>query len=146
MSSPDNPQFDLEPLNPEPPPSAQVVIEPFPSDLQPEPATPLPKAGENPVWSGWDVLQIAGLTILTMFLSQLLISLGARHFIFRHSTWLEVAQKPVLALVSQLVTYAGVGLYMFLLVEGKYHARFGQAIRWKWPGIAGATFLGLALS
>jgi CAAX protease family protein len=38
-----------------------------------------------------------------------------------------------------------VALYMILLVEGKYHTRFWQAIRWNWPGIAGVSFLGVGV-
>ncbi len=107
--------------------------------------SPPPKAGENPVWNGWDVLQIAGLTALTLFLAQFLIVLGARHFAFPHQSWIEVAQKPSLALLSELLTYVAVALYMILLVEGKYQVRFGLAIRWNWPGIAGVSFLGIGV-
>ena len=107
--------------------------------------TPAPKAGENPVWSGWDVLLIAGLTLLTLFFSQLLIVLGARHFIFPRESWLDVAQKPSLALLSELLTYAVVALYMILLIEGKYRTRFWQAIRWNWPGMLGVSMLGLGV-
>ena len=144
MSSPDNSQFDPQPLKSEP----QFSVPPITYSLPPvEAPTPphTPKAGENPVWSGWDVLQIAGLTLLILFLSQLFVVMGARHFIFRHASWVDVAQKPSLALLSELLTYVVVALYMILLIEGKYHARFGQAIRWKWPGVAGASFLGLGV-
>ena len=144
LSSPENPQFDPQALGNEPQALVPFVVDPLPpSDIQP--TAPAPKAGENPVWSGWDVLQIAGLTLLTLFLSQLFIVMGARHFIFRHASWIDVAQKPSLALLSELLTYVVVALYMILLIEGKYHARFAQAIRWKWPGVAGASFLGVGV-
>ena len=137
MSSPDTPQFKQLPLNSEPLIPVPPTAKPFP------PAAP--QAGENPVWSGWDVLQIAGLTLFTLFIVQIVIVLGARHFAFPHATWLEVAQKPALALLSELLTYIVVALYMILLVEGKYHARFGQAICWNWPGIAGVSFAGIGV-
>jgi len=144
MSAPDNSQFDPQPLNNEPQVPAPFVVDSLsPSNIQR--TAPAPKAGENPVWSGWDVLQIAGLTLLTLFLSQLFIVMGARQFIFRHASWIDVAQKPSLALLSELLTYVVVALYMILLIEGKYHARFAQAIRWKWPGVAGASFLGVGV-
>ena len=107
---------------------------------------PAPKAGENPVWSGWDVLQIAGLTLLlTLFVVPLLTVTGAHIFVYPHESWLEVARKPVLALLSQLLSYVVVVLYMILLVQGKYRARFFHAIRWNWPGIAGMSFLGVGV-
>jgi uncharacterized protein len=140
LSSPANPRFDPQPLPSDPPPAQPVSAEPFPSTVPPP-----PRSQENPVWNGWDVLQIAALTLFTLFVIQLLVTLGARHFIFRHSTWLDVAQMPTLALLSELLTYVAVALYMILLVEGKYHARFGQAIRWNWPGKAAVSFLGVGV-
>jgi len=137
LSSPENPPFVPPPLNSETQPTSPLVVEPF--------SSPAPQAGENPVWSGWDVLIIAGLTLLTLFISQLLIVLGARHFIYPHESFLNVAQKPALALLSELLTYIGIALYMILLVEGKYHTRFWQAIRWNWPGIAGVSFVGVGV-
>ncbi len=144
MSSPDNPRLDSQPLNSEPLTLAQLATDPLPA-LESLPASPVPTPAENPVWSGWDVLLIAGITLLTLFVTQLLIVLAARRFVYRHESFLDVAQKPVLALLSELLTYAVVALYMILLVEGKYRARFWQAIRWNWPGIAGASMLGIGV-
>jgi uncharacterized protein len=83
--------------------------------------------------------------LLFLFLAQLAIAFGARHFIFRHASWLEVAQNPALALLSEFVTYIVVAMYMVLLVEGKYQVRFGQAIRWNWPGAASFSYLGIGV-
>lgn len=141
MSAPENPRFDPQPLNDELRVPAPIVT----YSLPPVPTPPVPKAGENPVWTGWDVLQIAGLTLFTLFIAQILIVLGARHYFFSDESWLEVAQKPSLALLSELLTYVVVALYMILLVEGKYHARFWQAIRWNWPGVAGVSFIGIGV-
>jgi membrane protease YdiL (CAAX protease family) len=143
LSSPENPQFETPPLNTEPQ-TVPLIVDPFqpPTFL---PAPPAPKAGENPVWSGWDVLLMGGLTVLTLFVVQVLLVFGAHHFLYPRQDWLEVAQKPKLAMLSELVTYALVLLYMFLLVEGKYGARFWQAIRWNWPGFAGISLMGLGV-
>jgi len=139
LSSPDKPHFD--------PPTAPEST-PVPFAVTPLPATtylPAPNSGENPVWSGWDVLVIAFLTLGTLFFAQLFIVLGARHFAFPNASWMEVAQKPALALLAELATYIAVATYMVLLVEGKYHARFGQAIRWNWPGKASFGLMGIGL-
>ena len=145
MPSPENPQLDPQPLNSEPPTPAPFFAVPFPPPELPS-AKPAPKAGEDPIWSGWDVLQIAGLTLLlTLFIGPLLVVFGAHLFVYPHESWLEVARKPALALLSQLLAYIVVVLYMFLLVEGKYHARFWPAIRWNWPGIAGVSFAGVGV-
>ncbi len=121
MSSPDNPQFEPRPLNSDP---QALVTDAFPPpQFQPIPS--VPKAG------------------LTLFLAQLFIVMGARRFVYPHESFLDVAQKPSLALLSELLTYFVVALYMILLVEGKYHTRFWQAIRWNWPGLVGVSFLGV---
>ena len=144
MSSPENPQFDSTLLGSEPQAPTPSAVEPLPPrDIQP--IAPTPASAENPVWSGWDVLVIAGLTLVTLFFVQLFTVLGARHFAFPHASWMEVAQKPALALLAELLTYVAVALYMILLVEGKYHTRFWQAIRWNWPGMAGVIFLGIGV-
>jgi membrane protease YdiL (CAAX protease family) len=109
------------------------------------PPTLTPAPAENPVWSGWDVLQIAALTLATLFILQLLIVLAARRYAFPHSSWADVAQKPSLALLSELLTYLAVAIYMILLVEGKYRARFWAAICWNWPGMGGFSLVGLGV-
>jgi uncharacterized protein len=139
---PENPQPDLPSLTSEPQLSAPPVTYPFPPPAA-APIPPAPRAGENPVWTGWDVLVIAILTVGILFTVQLVIVLAARQFAYPHRSWIEVAQKPVLALISEFLAYLAVGLYMFLLVEGKYHVRFWPAIRWSWPGAAGLSLLGV---
>jgi|SRR5580692_8208278 membrane protease YdiL (CAAX protease family) len=143
LSSPDNPQPD-RPLLPSEP---RLSAPPIPYSVPPPTAASsrVPKAGENPVWSGWDVLVIAILTLGILFVVQLVIVLAARQFADPHRSWIEVEQKPVLALLAELVAYFAVGLYMFLLVEGKYHARFWPAIRWNWPGVAGLSIFGVGV-
>jgi membrane protease YdiL (CAAX protease family) len=143
LSSPNNPLFDSSPVDSEPKLSLPLIVDSLPTPLAP--VSPAPKANENPVWSGWDVLQIAGLTLATLFVLQLLIVLAARRYAFPHASWADVAQKPSLALLSELLTYLAVAVYMILLVEGKYRARFWPAIRWNWPGLAGFGLLGLGV-
>jgi membrane protease YdiL (CAAX protease family) len=91
------------------------------------------------------VLLIAVLTLGVLFIVQFLVVLGARYFSYPHRSWVDVAQKPVLALLAEFVAYLVVGLYMFLLLEGKYHTRFWQGIRWNWPGVAGLSLVGVGV-
>ena len=102
---------------------------------------------ENPIWTGWDVLLIAVLTLVAMLVLQLLVIWGAIWLVYPHSSLADVAQKPILLLVSQFLLYAVVAACMVMLVEGKYHVAFWQAIRWNWPK-SWATYLmaGIALS
>jgi uncharacterized protein len=88
---------------------------------------------ENPIWSGWDVLLIAVLTFVAMLVLQLLVIFGALWLVYPHSNLATVSQKPILLLVSQFLIYAVVATCMVMMVEGKYHVAFWQAIRWNWP-------------
>jgi uncharacterized protein len=144
LSSPDNPQLDPQPLTSEPQTPAPFVVDPFPPPA-PQPTPPAPKADENPVWSLWDVLLIAGLTLLMLVITQLIIAPGVLRFAYPRASWMDVAQKPVSALLAQLLTYIVVALYMILLVEGKYRTRFWPAVRWNWPGTAGVSLVGLGV-
>jgi uncharacterized protein len=142
LSSPENPQFQ-PPLDIEPQTPVHLVAEQFPPLA---PISPAPKAGENPVWSGWDVLLIAVLTAaLAFFIVPLLIVLGANIVIYPNESWAEVARKPALALLSQFLAYLAVALCMILLVKVKYATHFWQAIRWNWPGFAGVSLMGLGV-
>jgi len=141
LSAPENPHLDPEPLSSEPQTPTPFVVVPFPA-----PATrPAPKAGENPVWSGWDVLLLVAMTAATFILAQLFVLPGLLRLFYPHASLMELAQKPALLLLSQLLMYAVMAIYMVLLVEGKYHARFWPAIRWNWPGVAGVSFVGVGV-
>jgi membrane protease YdiL (CAAX protease family) len=130
----DNPQFDPQaPVSAE---SDQITPDAF--TIGPDGAVivapqALAPPVRDPVWSGWDVLLIAGLTVLAMLVLQLVVIFGAAWFVYPHANLTEVAQKPILLLLSQFLIYAVVAAFMVLLVEGKYHVPFWEAIRWKWP-------------
>jgi len=100
------------------------------ASIVPVPAAP--QAMENPVWNGWDVLLIAGLTVLTLIVVLILTAGVARGLVFPHTAFGDVLQKPIVSLLSQLFSYMLVAAYMVMLVEGKYHAPFLRAIRWNW--------------
>jgi len=157
LSSPENPRFEPPLVSAETP--APNAASPFPlpdagaaapASFAPVPTT-LPPV-EDPVWSGWDVLAIAGLALVTMLVLQFMVLLGAHWFVYPRASLAEVAQKPILLLLSQFLIYLAVAACMILLVEGKYHVAFWPAIRWNWPrsewtplGLGVLLFLGLAL-
>ena len=156
MSLPKNPGLEPDPpVNPalhqehdpeSPPPPDHFLSDPITSTAFPASSTASPSLPpENPVWTGWDVLQIAFLTIVTLIVLQLVLILGANRFVYRHSSFRVVSQKPILALLSEFLAYIGVAIYMIALVQGKYRVRFWQAIRWNWSAGAAPKLLGLGV-
>jgi len=138
LSSPDNPQFDPQaPVDAEPQSSVPGLGDPFaatslpPASLAP-PVTVAPPL-ENPVWNGWDVLLVVALAFVTILVAQLGILFGAKYFLYRHASLADLAQRPILLLISQFLIDGAVAILLFLLVEGKYHTPFWRAIRWNWP-------------
>jgi hypothetical protein len=122
---------------------APVVPEAFPpAILAPDPVTLPPR---DPVWSGWDVLLIAILTIVTLIVVEVFTVVAASLLVFPNSKFTDVAQKPVLALIGEFLSYIAVAIYMFMLVEGKYHAPFWQSIRWNWRASSTLILLGLGV-
>jgi membrane protease YdiL (CAAX protease family) len=91
------------------------------------------RPAENPVWDGWDVLLIAGLTVVTMVVLQLAVLLVAHRLWYPQESLADVSKKSILLIASQFLLYIPVAACMIALVEGKYHVRFWQAIRWNWP-------------
>jgi membrane protease YdiL (CAAX protease family) len=144
LSSPDNPQPESQRLPSDVQLSAPPITYSFPRLELPRP-TLIPLAGENPVWSGWDVLVIAILTLGVLFLTQLVTVLIARQFTHPHRSWVDLAQSPTLALLSEFLAYIPVLLYMVLLLEGKYRVRFWPAIRWSWPRASGFSIFGIGV-
>jgi membrane protease YdiL (CAAX protease family) len=96
-----------------------------------------PPPPENPVFSGWDVLLIALLTLLTLVVAETITLVVAKVFVYPRLSFNDLAQKPALGLLGEVASYVVVAIYMVILVEGKYHVRFLSAIGWNWR--AGAT-------
>jgi membrane protease YdiL (CAAX protease family) len=78
-------------------------------------------------------LQIAALTLVASILLELTTVLVAMRFVYPHASFSDVAQKPVLSLLSEFLAYIAVASFMVALVEGKYHLPFWRAIQWNWP-------------
>ena len=143
LFSSNNPQFDPQPLLNSEALTPAAIADSF-SAGPPPPTSLLPPAPRDPVWSGWDVLLIAAITLFTVLTLQVVIILVAHHYVYPAISWTDVAQKPVLAILSEFLAYVGIAIFMVALVEGKYHVPFWQAIRWHWPHSAW-KFLGLGV-
>ncbi len=133
MSSPDDTQFEQQPavtLEPRVAPDGEFI------SSQAETLSLAPTPPRDPAWSGWDVLLIALLTIVTIIVAEFMTVCGAWVFFHRHSGFRELLQTPSLDLLGEVFGYIAVALYMIMLVEGKYRTPFWRAIHWNWNGRA----------
>lgn len=95
---------------------------------------PVPKAGlQDPPWNGWDVTRIALLLFVVPFVVVPFTALAAKKILYPALPWIVVAQKPWIALSTQFVWYVLILAYMIMFVEGTFHRKFWEAIRWNWP-------------
>jgi uncharacterized protein len=143
VSFPENSQPDTQVGLPDSQPQAFQRPPASAESQPPESATPdlytpagmisTPPPPRDPVWNGWDVLLIAALAFVSMLVLQLVVLVGAQLLIYPHESLADVAQKPILLLISQFFIYIPIILCMVLLVGGKYHAPFWKAIHWNWP-------------
>ncbi len=121
-------------------PSSGSVPDPVNPDAA---APPGPYVVRDPVWTGWDVLLIAGLTLVTIPILSIFVALGAR-LIWPHANLTAIA--PEIVITAQFLAYIVVVLFIVMMVEGKYNVRFWQAIHWNWPHWGWKMFgLGVAL-
>ena len=91
-------------------------------------------APENPVWTGWDVLRIAGVAFLAILFFSMVAVLAAQSAGLLHSAKAgELERDPWIVISSQAAAYACVVAFMYALVRRGYGRRFGEAVRWNWP-------------
>lgn len=93
-----------------------------------------PALAENPPWSGWDVLRIFLLGIAGIFASVVLLLFTARGANLQQKTE-YLANKPEFLLIAQMVVYAGLLAYMYVLVVyERDQPSFWKSIGWNFPG------------
>ncbi len=101
--------------------------------MPPEIPAPVIPVRSFPLWSGWDVVQIALMMFLSPFLLFFLVGGVARRYFYHGENWAQLAQEPIVALAAEFLAYIIVFFLMVMLIEGKYHTRFSEAIEWRWP-------------
>ena len=71
------------------------------------------------MWSGWDVLLIAFLTIVTIIVAEFLTVCVASVCFHRRSGFRELLQTPSLDLLGEIFGYIAVALYMIMYGRGQ---------------------------
>jgi membrane protease YdiL (CAAX protease family) len=116
VSSPPNPLSDpgLLPLPERPAPVVEIPI-------------------EDPVWSGWDVLQIVLLTVASVFVFLPLAAFVAQRFLYPKVAFIDVVTYPLVTVAGQGFAYLVILAFMFSIVKREPGRDFWEAIRWNWP-------------
>jgi membrane protease YdiL (CAAX protease family) len=104
-------------------------------------------SSEDPVWSGWDVLQIVLLTVASVFVFLSLVGVAVQRLLYPRVPILEVMVYPLVAVLGQGFAYLLILAFMVSIVKRVPGRDFWVAIRWNWPK-NWATYLmaGAALS
>jgi len=138
LASPDNPQLGLEPIIDQP-----LVAEPFSGDTPPQRTN---RSGENPPWTGWDVLQIAVLTLVSVFVFLLATAYVAKRVLYPRMSFGDVAQIPLVTVVAQGLAYFLAFAFMVAVVRREGHGaqNFWTAMRWN-PPVRWKEFLGAGI-
>lgn len=94
-----------------------------------------PDVPRDPAWSGWDVLRLVVLAILSLAVSMVVTLLAAKRWIYPFFGITEIARIPLVLVVGQAAGYLPVLAYMYLLVtRERRRPDFLVAIHWNWPG------------
>jgi membrane protease YdiL (CAAX protease family) len=118
---------------PEPEPKPEVSYQPGSAPI------------EDPIWSGWDLLQLIGLTLIVLVVVPLAIVVAAHLLFYKLTSLTEIARIPEVVIVAQLLVYVVVFLLMRWIVEMR-GGSFWRDVRWNWPSSwGGFLFLGVLL-
>lgn len=105
----------------------------------------------DPVWNALDVVRLAILTLVALFVGIFAVLLIARFLVYPHSSIGLVARIPLVVVAGQGLAYLLVLSYMYILVTRERHRPdFLAAIHWNWPSspavyIAGGVVLSIVL-
>lgn len=102
-----------------------------PESLFPPPQ--ITRAAEDPIWSGWDVLRIVGVTIIAVFFLLLVVMSVAQVWLFPRMPTVEVAKNPLISVVAQFLAYVVVLAYMVSVVHRYDVGSFWAGVKWGWP-------------
>jgi len=114
-------------------------------DSAPFSAAPLPRepvSSENPAWSGWDVLQIAVLTIVSIVVFLLVIAAAAQRLLYPRLAFVDVVKYPLVSVAAQLLAYLLALGFMVLVVKRRPGSEFWREMRWNWPRNGSAYLFG----
>lgn len=99
------------------------------------------------MWSGWDVLQIVVLTIVSVFVFWSLVGVATHRLLYPKVPILDLMVYPLVSVLGQVFAYLLILAFMVSIVKRVPSRNFWHAIRWNWPKNWSTYLLaGMALS
>ena len=119
---------DENPIQPGAPPEAEAA--PIFANVFAEPSPPR-------IWRGRDLAVFFAVAVVWLVVSQ--VASLAVYAILRpiagwHMSTADLAQNAIFAVVTQVIYYGPLLLYIYILVSVQYRLPFWEGIRWRWPG------------
>ena len=102
----------------------------------------------DPAWNALDLVRLALLALVALFLGVFAVLLLARLWIYPHSSLGELSRIPLVVVAGQALSYLLILGYMYILVTRERHRPdFLAAMHWNWPAYpAFYVFVGVMLS
>lgn len=144
---------DQDPVQPGTPPAAdEVPSVPPAADEAPMFAGVFAAPPPPRIWRGRDLVAFFVVAAVWLVVSQL--GALALYSILRpiaswHATAADMAQNAIFAVVTQVIYYGPLLLYIYILISVQYRLPFWDGISWRWPGARQAGrifFAGIVLA
>jgi membrane protease YdiL (CAAX protease family) len=95
-----------------------------------------------PVWTGWDVVKITIIAVVTLvFFSLLCLMVATGLPMYKATTLKDLTTDARLAVISQFLAYAATFWFVYRLVARHYAVNFAEGLHWRWPGAKSVLYL-----
>jgi membrane protease YdiL (CAAX protease family) len=127
-----------------PPPDFPNGVGPERSPVQPTVPTVIERASEEtPIWTGWDVLRIAVIALATLSLFGGLAVAVASRVTSHWKSLGDLTRDALIIIPAQLLSYAIVFAFMYIVMTRVHHQPFWTAVRWNWPVRSWIGYVGI---
>jgi CAAX protease family protein len=120
-------------ISPDNPIAEQLTSQPAPPFAPSPEVTGQAARAENPPWSGWEVVGLALITLVTMVLCILVVGYALRPYLAPHAEWSSVITMPEVIVCGQLLAYLLLFFLMYGLIRNHSDQSVFEALRWNWP-------------
>ena len=91
-----------------------------------------PLVDSYPPWTGWDVLRMVVVAVLSIFFFSIL-ALEIAHTINPAAKTADLARNPLVVVPAQVEAYLVLLLFMYALMTNSYNRSFWNGVHWRFP-------------